>query len=313
MTTASPGSRKRLFSQEDHLAPPAIPTGQTPKDVLNTVWRKNEVFLDIGSYSVGSAIMTIWPALLFAIWLVHYKSANEGYLGGTFAFMLSILGIPFVLIIIGLINPVPLPIRLNRQRREVCVPFEDGQYWIVPWEQVTAQAVAVSSGGPHAKTTQGLLVIGFRNPDPEAHAKDRDFSIGFNCGGGETAMSLWECMRSYMEIGADAIPLDNDLENIREKLGRKGVVLGICYGFLIGILDHLMARRFGQALWLFSSIFLLGTPLAMMLQTWKLAPPPDLLYPEIIEWSKPLPPEQWAKRSPELEAAIAKREAELAA
>ena len=44
-----------------------------------------------------------------------------------------------------------------------------------------------------------------------------------------------------------------------------------------------------------------------------LKPPPDLPYPDIIEWSKPLPPEQWAKRSPELEHAIAKREAELAA
>jgi hypothetical protein len=44
----------------------------------------------------------------------------------------------------------------------------------------------------------------------------------------------------------------------------------------------------------------------------KLSHPPDLPYPDIIEWSKPLPPEQWAKRSPELESAIAKREAELA-
>ena len=44
----------------------------------------------------------------------------------------------------------------------------------------------------------------------------------------------------------------------------------------------------------------------------KLYPPPDLTYPAIIEWSKPLPPEQWAKRSAALETAIAKREAELA-
>ena len=50
-----------------------------------------------------------------------------------------------------------------------------------------------------------------------------------------------------------------------------------------------------------------------MLQVWKLSPPPDLTHPDIIEWSKSLPPEQWAKRSPELEAAIAQREAELAA
>ena len=35
---------------------------------------------------------------------------------------------------------------------------------------------------------------------------------------------------------------------------------------------------------------------------------PDLSAPEAIEWSKPLPPEQWAKRSPELERAIAEQE-----
>jgi hypothetical protein len=41
-------------------------------------------------------------------------------------------------------------------------------------------------------------------------------------------------------------------------------------------------------------------------------PPPDLPYLDIIEWSKPLPPKQWAKRSPELEVAITKRDAQLA-
>jgi hypothetical protein len=60
-------------------------------------------------------------------------------------------------------------------------------------------------------------------------------------------------------------------------------------------------------------VFIFNAPLATYLQRKKLYPPPDLLYPDIIEWSKPLPPEQWAKRSPELEAAIAEREAELAA
>ena len=60
-------------------------------------------------------------------------------------------------------------------------------------------------------------------------------------------------------------------------------------------------------------IFLFGGPLIFMLQTWKLSPPPTLDYPEIIEWSKPLPSEQWAKRSDALEAAIIQREAELAA
>ena len=60
-------------------------------------------------------------------------------------------------------------------------------------------------------------------------------------------------------------------------------------------------------------IFIFNTLLIDVLERWKLNPPPDLTHPDIIEWSKPLPPEQWARRSPELEQAIVKREAELAA
>ena len=56
-----------------------------------------------------------------------------------------------------------------------------------------------------------------------------------------------------------------------------------------------------------------GLDLPFHLARKKLAVLPDLTTPEAIEWSKPLPPEQWAKRSPELAQAIAKREAELAA
>ncbi|SDY69989.1 DUF6708 domain-containing protein [Pseudomonas sp. NFIX28] len=310
MTSATPGSRKGLLSQEDYLAPPAIPTGQTPKDVLNTIWRKNEVFLDIGSYSIGSFVMVLWPVVLLCLCMIYIDRDSEKLLG-TVGLSLFLVGIPILILLHSLTRPVPLPVRFNRQRREVCVPFKDGRYWIVPWEQVTAQAIAMSSVGQHGKTTQGLLVVGFRNPDPDAPEKDRDFSLSFSCGGGETAMSLWECMRSYMEAGPDAIPFGNDLEGIRGKLGKKGTFWGIWYGFFTAIRDHLMAKEFGQALWLFVSIFLLGTPLAMMLQVWKLAPPPDLTDPAIVEWSKPLPPEQWAQRSAELEQAIRLREAEL--
>ncbi|MGE7960166.1 DUF6708 domain-containing protein [Pseudomonas sp. NPDC089530] len=299
MTSATPGSRKGLLSREDYLAPPAIPTGQTPKDVLNTIWRKNEVFLDIGSYSIGSAVMVIWPSLLVAILILW----NTGGFGGRnlgltimFAFM---LGIPILIILHSLTKPAPPPVRFNRQRREVCVPFKDGRYWIVPWEQVTAQAVALDSVGQHGKTTQGLLVVGFHNPDPNAPEIERDFSLSFSCGGGETAMSLWECMRSYMEIGADAVP--------DSRLGRKpyaetqigSIVTSLFKGDILDVLHGLFF------------IVFLGTYLAEKLQNWKLAPPPELIDPAIVEWSKPLPPEQWAQRSAELEQAIRLREAEL--
>ena len=62
----------------------------------------------------------------------------------------------------------------------------------------------------------------------------------------------------------------------------------------------------------FFGIFIFNALLVIALERLKLNPPPELTWPEIVEWSKPIPPEQWAKRSPELEAAIAQREAELA-
>ncbi|WP_060844196.1 DUF6708 domain-containing protein [Pseudomonas sp. St29] len=310
MTSTTPRSRRGFLSREDYLAPPAIPTGQSPKDVLNTIWRKNDVFLDIGSYSIGSFVMVMWPPLLIILWFMPSEPLEEINAPYWFLFM-CFCGFPILMLIYLLSRPVPLPVRFNRQRREVCVPFADGRYWIVPWEHVTAQAVAMSSAGQHGKTTQGLLVVGFRNPDPDAPEKERDFSLAFSCGGGETAMSLWECMRSYMEIGPDAVPRDSDLEDLRAKLGKKGVFWGSLWGFVTEIRDHLLAKEFGQALWFFVSIFIFGTPLIMMVQAWKLSPPPDLTNPAIIEWSKPLPPEQWARRSAELEQAIDRQEQAL--
>jgi len=71
MSQPAAGSRRKgLLSRDDYLAPPHIPTGQPPKDVLNTIWRKNEVFLDIGSYSIGSFVMMIWPLLLILYFFV---------------------------------------------------------------------------------------------------------------------------------------------------------------------------------------------------------------------------------------------------
>jgi len=311
MTPPAGSSRKGLLSQDDYLAPPHIPTGQPPKDVLNAIWRKNDVFLDIGSYSIGSAVMVIWPVFLLAILLIWIDE------GGPATPMLAwgfgiIVGIPSLIVLHSLTQPVPLPVRFNRQRREVCVPRDNGSHWVVPWEQVTAAATSVSSIGQHGKTTQGLLVVGFTNPDPNAKKEDREYSLGFSCGGGTTAMCLWECMRTYMEVGPEAVALSNDLENLRENLGNKGPFWGAWWTYYIGIRDHIVAGEFGKAIWLVFTIFAFGGPLILMLQHWKLAPPPDLTAPEIVEWSKPLPPEQWAKRSPELEQAIAEREAALA-
>ncbi|MFJ2320677.1 hypothetical protein [Pseudomonas sp. NPDC087817] len=297
MSTPPAGTtKKRLFSRNDYLAPLPIPTGEKPCDVLNTIWRKNEVFLDIGNYSIGSAVMVIWPmVMLFA--LLSYITPDPLIWGGG----LIIVGIPILFVIQGLFRDVPLPVRFNRQRREVCVPRENGEYWLVPWESVTAAATQHSSVSQAGKATMGLLFIGFENPDPHAEEDNKHFSFGFNCGGGTTAMALWECTRSYMEVGPDAVPNSRVGITPYEKSQIGSLIIDLRKGDLIGVV------------WGIFCITILGTYFAEKLQNLKLSYPPDLLYPDIIEWSKPLPPEQWAKRSPELEEAIAKREAELAA
>ncbi|WP_339539920.1 hypothetical protein [Pseudomonas sp. RA_15y_Pfl2_54] len=302
MSTPPAGTtEKRMFSRNDYLAPLPIPTGRKPSDVLNIIWRKNEVFLDIGNYSIGSAVMVMWPGVMLFLGLAYVFDDPDALILGA-----CIMALPIFWLIQGLFREVPLPIRFNRQRREVCVPRNNGEYWIVPWETVTAAATQHSSVSQAGKATMGLLVIGFENPDPHATEDNKHFSLGFNCGGGTTAMALWECMRSYMEVGPEAVE-DQTARFDRSK--------GIWATYLDDLIKAAKLRGwFVTVLWEgFCGIFIFNTLLIDVLERWKLNPPPDLPYPDIIEWSKPLPPEQWAKRSPELEAAIAKREAELAA
>ena len=306
MSTPPAGTtKKRMFSRNDYLAPLPIPTGRKPSDVLNIIWRKNEAFLDVGNYSIGSAVMVLWPmVVLFAF--MGYLFRNDHDDMHIFAVMTTfIIGVPTFFLIQGLFREVPLPIRFNRQRREVCVPRDNGEYWIVPWETVTAAATQQSSVSQAGKATMGLLVIGFENPDPQATEDNKHFSLGFNCGGGTTAMALWECMRSYMEIGPEAVE-DQTARFDRSK--------GIWATYLDDLIKAAKLRGwFVTVLWEgFCGIFIFNTLLIDVLERWKLNPPPDLPYPDIIEWSKPLPADDWAKRSAELEEAIAKRETELA-
>lgn len=300
-------SRKGLLSRDDYLAPLPVPTGQPPRDVLNTIWRKNEVYLDIGDYSVGSAVMVIWPSLVVALLILLNTGGFGGRNTGLSILFAIVLGIPILLLLYGLTQPVPLPVRFNRQRREVCVPQKDGSYWIVPWEEVTAAATAVSSVGQHGKTTQGLLVVGFTNPDPHADGASKHFSLGFSCGGGTTAMCLWECMRSYMEIGPEAVP-ECRFEGKATGRSLAGWFFSLIYDASRSFLKGDFKAAFKD---IFFTVFL-GAPVGFYLQERKLVPPPDLTDPAIIEWSQPLPPGQWARRSPELQQAIALREAELA-
>ncbi|WP_026013903.1 DUF6708 domain-containing protein [Pseudomonas psychrophila] len=293
-------SKKSLFSQQDYLAPLAIPTGESAVDMVNIIWRKNEVHLDVGSYSLGAGIIVMWPMLLIFIYVAQSTNNSDVYWLGA-----CILTIPILILIYSLFQPTPLPIRFNRQRREVCVPRENGNYWIVPWETVAAISSEHSTVSQVGRHSTGMLFISFDNPDPHAEESNKHVFWGFNCGSSEGAMAQWECMRSYMEIGPQVVK-DNSARFHHPK------------GILATYVDSLFiaAERKGWFMTLvwegFCGIFIFNTFLIDALERLKLYPLPEFSSPDIIEWSKPLPPERWAKRSPELELAIAAREAQLA-
>ena len=205
-------------------------------------------------------------------------------------------------------KPLTPPIRFNRQRREVCITEPDGSYWFVPWERVYAIAPSVTNLGTYGATKHGSLLLWFplKGQEHETYGPDKKgWVLMVNPGGGISSMAQWECIRSFMEAGPDVVP--EPLENI-------------CSVSLKQIFwrEFEKSRQerglFLTVVWEVGMMFPIFNPMgAYWMMRKKLAHIPDLTAPEVVEWSKPLPPAQWAKRSPELELAIAEREAELAA
>ena len=80
-----------LLWKQEHLAPLPIPTGQPASDLMNIIWRKNEVYLDIGSFAMAAGWLTlhcltlliaassIWIASIGDIWL---SLAIFAFMGG---------------------------------------------------------------------------------------------------------------------------------------------------------------------------------------------------------------------------------------
>ncbi|SDO87233.1 hypothetical protein [Ectopseudomonas guguanensis] len=299
-----------FLRQQEHLAPLPIPTGQPPQDLMNIIWRKNPVYLDIGSFAMGGGWMTLNLGNLIFIWAT-WLFASTGQVWETLAFIAfssALMGTLWYLFIKQWRKPLTPPLRFNRQRREVCVTEPDGNYWFVPWERVHAvspSALSLNTGGA---SKQGVLILWLplEGQEYEAYSENKPgWLMMLNTGGGMGSMAQWECIRSFMEISPEAVPGSSAIRNegmsvwesylhdIRQAAKSRGWLLAILWEGFFGLLFN--------------------TILLEHLQRKKLAQLPDLTAPEAVEWSKPLPPEQWAKRSPELERAIAEREAELAA
>ena len=283
---------------------------------MNIIWRKNQVFLDVGSFSMGAGWLTLhMGTFLFIAISVWFAASASGVPALTWVdFWASpllgaaIMGPLWYLFIKQYRKPLIPPIRFNRQRREVCITEPDGSYWFVPWERVHAIAPSAFSLNTGGASKHGSLLLWFplKGQEHEDYAPDKQgWVLMVNTGGGISSMAQWECIRSFMEVGESAVPEPSIVRNREMTLWQS-----FTHDFMLAV----KSRGWVLAiLWEGLGSIVFNVFLFEYFLRKKLCHIPDLISPEAIEWSKPLPPEQWSKRSPELEQAIAEREAALAA
>ena len=316
MTEQAGDIKQGFLWKQEHLAPLPIPTGQPASDLMNIIWRKNQVFLDIGSFAMGAGWLTLHClTFLFtsiSIWIVVTSINAPG--ADWVAFMITPVTGAAIMIPLWYFfikqwrKPLVPPIRFNRQRREVCITEPDGNYWFVPWEKVHAIAPSVTSLNTGGATRHGSLLLWFplKGLEHKAYAPDvKGWILMVNPGGGISSMAQWECIRSFMEISPDVVP-EASVFRHRD--------MSIWQSYLFDVKQAAKDRGWFLALvWdAFLGEIIFNSILYDYCLRKKMVVVPDLTAPEVIEWSKPLPPEQWAMRSHELEQAILQREAELA-
>lgn len=293
------------------LAPQPIPTGVAPFSVYSLHRAANDVYLDYGINALGFEFVArcyigslMLPIVLAAViglgtgiadYLLNGSSIFEIFsmflfenwvLWGITAFFGAIFTYFFITAARQL-NSQP-PVRFNRQRREVFyVAKKGGLPRIVPWEEIIA-CVSCEQG----ETEQGIenhfaLKIGLQ----DAHDGSLEwFTVPAE--NPQSAVSEWEAIRVYMEEGSAALPVP----------------------FTAGMPDldtvaffHACRRNYRERHWYIR--YVLGFLLIQFCSGWTLPNHiaewverlPRTGFPKAVrEWSKPLPPEQWAKPSAEL-------------
>jgi hypothetical protein len=313
MTQQAGEVKTGLLWKQEHLSPLPIPTGEPAADVLGMIWRKNKTYLDIGSLSLSAGWVTLHSLSVFfaglTVYMLFFGFRYDTYIG----FWLSLItgsvmmGFLWQGYIKAYRRPLMPPLRFHRQRREVRIVTPEGEEWTVPWERVHAIAPSATMIGQFGAAKMGGLLLWFpykHQIDEPFHMNKEGWAIMVSPGPGIAAMRQWECIRSFMELGPEAVPEPTDVQDksLRDIFTEEFHKARQHHGLLLTLLWDV---GIGQVLF---------NPMVYhWLHKKKFAVIPDLTSPESIAWSQPLPPEQWAKRSPELEAAVVEREKDLEA
>lgn len=313
-----------------YLAPLPLPTGQPANDYAHAVGEVNDTYLTFGvglpaafgwQLMLGGTFFTavFMPLILFPLIIAIFTIMA----GGTFTdvkgmsrgtFLAAAELVPFGIIsLLGIClfawsndhhkYKQVIASRFNRQRRELyIVPQGKTGPIFVPWESISAWVIEAQGVTQYGVQRQYAMGMGIYDAE-----SDKEYSLEFVCGGLPLAIANWEAIRAYMEYEVHTLkeiqdPLDlqgpddppheglHTFHNARARMRRRyreGEV-GKWY-VLSWYLYHLMT------LWTLP-FHLTEREIRSAKQKMKGKVPAA-----VQAWSQPLPPEQWAKPSAELQ------------
>jgi len=305
-----------------YLSPKPLPTGMPAFSSRQLHREANEVFLDFavgrGTFefgaraSIGSVMFMVIFFFLFCCFTAGYVATHHGrnFLGEfiydfsnpyywLFILFLSAMYGYFGFQAVRQVSIRP-PIRFNRQRREVAFVFKKGEApRYVPWEEVIACVSVGQTVTQYAVTPSFALMIGLRdaNTGNVLWVTVPTATLGL-------AVSEWEAIRAYMEEGPSALPEPQPEEY------EEGTVAYFNLCRQVYRTEHSYLRYvFG-----FLAIqFFSGWHLPCHISAWVNRRPKASFPKEVLDWSQPLPPEQWAvpsetlkKQSADVRKAFAK-------
>ena len=234
--------------------------------------------------------------------------------------------LPIGAVIYGMLSNVrtlakSYPVRFNRQRREVCyIDDTTHRVLIVPWESVVAwvaRSQGVTSYGAMRDYTFGMGL------EDEAH--DTVQFILSSQPSDAHALGMWTAIRNYMEEGelvdtpnpmlaALSITLSEDELKPYEGLHTFEIerLDARFMGDLDDGMDDAYRKRYGYPQptrwplrWWYVRRVLTFWKMPYLIAEWAHRKGRPTLPQSVQAWSRPLPPEQWAKPSPALQKANA--------
>ena len=303
-------TEKQLGTEAFYLAPIPVPTGVAAFSSKQLHKHTNEEHMDFATgtatleYGARSGIGVIVCLIMFFFTIAIGMGISEHIRYGapvfeitkifllpnwylwTFVTLLALMYTYYFLRAVQKLTSSS-PIRFNRQRREVAyVPKRGQPARFVPWEKVIACVTSgqvITQYGTHNSFS---LMIGLRDAD-----SGDVLWLTVPTGSLMLAVGEWEAIRVYMEEGPSALP------QLMSEEHEEGTVAYFHFCRRVYRGNHSYVRYlFGFMLIQFCS----GWTLPCHIAAWVERLPKTSFPKSVIEWSKPIPREQWQKPSEEL-------------